>query len=409
MTELEANNIQLFILIPMLIEPDLYRSLDPDEPVDQTYIAALQKEDSSIHSRMIQEQYQPLFLTEDFKAVFRPTAIEFTRTGLEQGVQAIVPSLNMVVHLKWRFETMCNLALLTLEIDLPPFTTMNLTNDLLDIIQHDTFSWEIENGWLVPHRSITQLLDIEPDMPVGLAHLITAFEKVLHTKAIIKAQNPFLTFLLQMNLRGDDKFSDASRNFGEYLLAQRYGHISTLLGYHEYQQPFIGTNWRGAQNLDSAGWFEWQTSQYRNPPLPQHRYTADAIFTSSMQRRRAARRVFKIATMDYIAVRLIDHLLASQGESSRLRKAIHELWRNQGKTSALYYDVLFKLSRLEARYLLLNNNLINPDWILDNPFGEGNSFIHLMSYMQHAFSIHSHLQSLREQLGYFNRLLDRHK
>lgn len=407
MSEIEASDIQLFILIPMLIEDEFYRMLDPDELVDQHYMATIQKQDKFIHSRTIPELYQPLFLTEDFKAVFRPAALDLTHIGPEQGVQAIVPSLNIVVQLKWNVELMCNLALLTLEIHMPPFSTPAQINDLLEIVQRDTFSWDTDESWLVPHRSIGKMLDVAPDSPLGLNHLIPAFKHLLNSHAVVLSQNPFITFLLQLNLKGGDEFARVYESFGEYLLKHRFRHLATVFAYHEDQAAFLGNNWRCGQNLESCGWFEWQPPEHRTTPLSQNRYTTDAIFTSSMQRRRAARRIFKIATLDYTAARLIEHLLAGKGETSRLRAAIHDLWRNRTRSNALYYDVLFKLSRLEARYMLLNNNIVNPDWILENPFGEGNSFAKLMGYIQNAFGISTHLHSLREQLDLFNRMLDR--
>jgi hypothetical protein len=57
--------------------------------------------------------------------------------------------------------------------------------------------------------------------------------------------------------------------------------------------------------------------------------------------------------------------------------------------------------------MLLNTNVVNPDWVLDNPLGEGNSFIKLMSYIQQEYGIINHLQALREFLDLFNRMLDR--
>ncbi len=407
MTEIQASDIQLFMFIPMLIDDDYYRILDPDELVDQTYVAALQNNDTAIGHRHIPEMYQPLFLTEDFKAVFRPTALDLMHVNPERSVQAVVPSLNIVVQLKWRFELLCNLALLVLEIQTPSHTSMSQLNDLLNIAQHDTFTWSSDNGWLLPHHSITQMLDVPPDEALGLAHLVSGFEKLLGVHAIVSSQTPMVSFLLQMNIRGGADFQQATDNFGEYLLRNRYRHLSALLAYHETQQPYMGTIWHCAQTLDQCGWIEWQPPQHRDTSLTQHRYAAGNIYTSSIDRRRAARRVFKICTMEYVAARLMAHLLASKGEARQLRAAIQQIFRDKGKSDARYYDVVYKLSRLEARYVLLNTNITNPDWVLDNPFGEGNHFIELMQYMTDAYATKAHTQALRQQLNLFSQMLDR--
>ena len=395
------------MLIPMLIHDDYYQIIDPDELIDQQYIETMESQDNNIAARTIPEMYQPLFITDDFKAVFRPAALDLFHVNPEQSVQAIVPSLNIVVQFKWRFELMANLALLVLEIETPPFTSIRQINDLIDIAQHDSFTWDTKDGWLLPHQSISQMLDIPENEPVGLANLVYAFEKFMNARAIIKAQHPFTAFLLQMNIRGGHEFYEASSDFGEYLLEHRYRHLSALLGYHENQIPFEGINWHFAQKLDSCAWFEWQPPKHRDTPLVQHRHAAGNIYTSNSHRRRAVRRIFTICTMEYIMARLIAHLFASDGEAKNLRSAIHKICQDKQRNSALYHDIIFKLSRLESRYVLLNTNLTNPDWVLENPFGEGSDFINLMRYVNNAYGTQAHLSALRQQLDLFNQLLDR--
>ncbi len=407
MIEIEASDIQLFMLIPMLVAEDYYRILDPDEFTDQQYLDSLVQRDPDINWRNIPEIYEPLFLTEDFKAVFRPSAINLSHVNPEQTVQAIVPRMNFVVRLKWRFETMCNLGLLILEIHTPPYTSLSQLNDLLDIAQHDSFLWDNENGWLLPHRSITKMLDVPPNQTLGLAIIVRAFESLLGANTIVNARNPMVAFLLQMDIKGGKDFYEATNDFGEYLLQKRYLYLSSLLAYHENQDAFLGTNWRCSQNLDTCAWFEWQPPQHRDTSLAQHRRTAGNIYTSSMHRRSAARRIFKICTMEFTASRLMSHLFASKGEAQHLRMAIHRFCRDKDGSSALYYDILSKLARLETRFMLLNTNITNPDWVLDNPFGEGSHFIDLMRYMQNAYGTLAHVQALRQQLDLFNQMLDR--
>lgn len=407
MIEIEASDIQLFILIPMLIDDDYYRLLDPDETCDQEYIDNIVDRDPAINLRTIPEIYEPLFLTEDFKAVFRPSAINLAHVNPEQTVQAIVPRMNFVVRFKWRVELMCNLALLILEIHTPTYTSISQLNDLLDIVQHDSFLWETDSGWLLPHRSITQMLDVPPNQVLSLADIVGAFETLLGVRTIINARNPMVALWLQMDIKGGEDFYDAINDFGEYLLQNRYLYLSSLLAYHENQNAFIGNNWRCSQNLDTGSWFEWHLPQHRDASLTQHRHAASNIYTSSMHRRRAARRIFKICTMDFVVSRLMAHLLASKGEARRLRNAIHRFCRDKDRSSALYHDILYKLARLESRFVLLNTNITNPDWVLDNPFGEGAHFIDLMRYIQQAYGTLAHVRALRQQLDLFNQMLDR--
>lgn len=407
MVATEASNIQLFMLIPVLIDTDFYRMLDPDEPVDQHYIQQI-VDGVFIDSHPLPELHQPLFLTEDFKAVFRPTGLDLNHVNPQQSVQAIIPSMNIVVQVGWSFELMCNLGLLILEIDMPLHTPMSQLNDLIDIAQHDMFEWDLHNGgWLLPHQSITQMLDVPPNEALSLARIVKAFEKLLQVQCIIKAQNPVVAFLLQMNIKGGDHFSQAVENLGEHLLGNRYQVLSRLLGYHENQQAFVGPNWRCSQNLDSGAWFEWFPPQHRDMPLGQYRLAAGTTYTTSMHRRRAARRVFKICTMEYIAARLMAHHFASNGETRRLRYAIQSVCQDQQRSKALYNDILVKLARLEARFMLLNTNITNPDWVLDNPFGEGTHFIEMMRYIANAYGTERHVRALRQQLDLFNQMIDR--
>ncbi|MCB9435495.1 MAG: hypothetical protein H6673_00700 [Anaerolineales bacterium] len=407
MVTIEADHIQLFMLIPVLINPDFYRMLDPDEPIDQQYIQRI-VDGVQIASHPLPELNQPLFLTEDFKAVFRPTGLDLNHVNPQQSVQAIIPSMNIVVQLGWSFELMCNLGLLILELDMPLHTPMSQLNDLIDIAQHDMFEWDLnDGGWLLPHHSITQMLDVPPNEALSLARIVRAFEKLLEVKCIIKAQNPVVAFLLQMNIQGGDHFAQAADDFGEYLLTNRYQVLSRLLGYHANQQPFIGPNWRCAQNLDSGAWFEWLPPLHRDTPLGQHRFAAGATYTTSMHRRRAARRVFKICTMEYIAARLMAHHFASNGEARRLRYAIQSVCQDQQRNRAMYNDILVKLARLEARFILLNTNITNPDWVLDNPVGEGTHFIDMMRYIADAYGTERHIRALRQQLDLFNQMIDR--
>lgn len=407
MTEIEAKDIQFFMMIPVFITDNFYRMLDPDEQVDLEYAAQMQKQDSNIGVRQIPEMHQPLFITEDFKATFRPTALELLHVNAEQGVQAVIPGMNFVVRLKWRFEMMCNFGLLVLEIDAPHYTSMKQLNELIDIVQHDAFTWRYDEGWLLPHESITAMLDIPANVPVGLAQLVNAFSKLLNLRPVIKSQNPFVTFLLQMDIKGGNDFHDTTVGFGEHLLEQRFNYLSALFGYHEEQSFFHGTNWRCSQNLEMCSWFEWQAPLHRESPMIQHRQAPENIYTSSQQRRRAARRIFKICTMDYTVARTMAHLLASKGEARILRKSIHDFCKNGDRHSALYHDLLGKLARLESRFILLSSNITNPDWVLENPFGEGNRFVQLMEYISQAYGIQTHVNSLRQQLNQFNQMLNR--
>ncbi|NDJ86251.1 MAG: hypothetical protein GYB66_10225, partial [Chloroflexi bacterium] len=181
----------------------------------------------------------------------------------------------------------------------------------------------------------------------------------------------------------------------------------SLLGYHENQPSYTGPDWRYAQKLDSAAWFDWQPPQHRDTPLVQYRRGAGSLFTSSIDHRRAARRIFKICTQEYVAANLLAQLLASQGEGRQIRSAIQSYCRSQGRDNALYFDLLTKLNRLEARMLLLGTNIANPEWVLDNPLGEGEHFIELMRHISDRFSTASHVQALRQQLDLFNMMLDR--
>ena len=52
-------------------------------------------------------------------------------------------------------------------------------------------------------------------------------------------------------------------------------------------------------------------------------------------------------------------------------------------------------------------NFTNPDWVLENPFGEGSDFINLMRYVNNTYGTQAHRSALRQQLDLFNQLLDR--
>ena len=406
MIEIEGNNIQFFVLIPMLLSDDLYRVLDPDELVDVEFADHL-RETAQIGARKIPEMFQPLFITDDFKSTFRPAALNLRDVVEQQGVQAILPEINFVVRFKWRFETMSNFGLLVLELQTPTYTSMEQLNDLIDIVQRDTFSWSRSDGWLLPHESITQLLNVPPNEVIGLSTLVDAFSELLGVQPIIKAQHPFVAYLLQMDISGGDDFYATTADFGEYLLLHRHNHLSALFGFHEDQEAFEGANWRCSQNLDMCGWFEWQPPLHRDTPLRQHRHAPENLYTSSKQRRRAARRVFKICTIDYIAARTMSHLLASQGEARNLRQAIQAICQDKSRSSAQYHHVLHRLTQLETRAILLNANIENPDWVLENPFGEGNRFVQLMSYMSRAYGVHTHIHALQQQIALFDKMLDR--
>jgi hypothetical protein len=406
MSEIESNDIQFFVLIPVFITDDFYRMLDPDEHVDTEYATQL-SDRRSITTRPIPEMFQPLFITDDFKATFRPTALDLKQVNEQQEVQAILPELSFVVRFKWRYETLCNFGLLVLEFQPPPYTSMQQMNDLIDVIQHDVFSWSDDADWLLPHASITTMLDIPPDEPLGLSVLVSAFARLLNFKPIVKSEHPFVANLLQMNIHGGDDFYEASQDFGEYLLQHRLSHLSALFGFHEEQDAFSGNNWRCAQNLDMCGWYEWQPPSHRDTPLMQYRHAPENFFTNSTEHRRAARRVFKITTMDYIAARTVSHLLASKGESAALRRQILAVCKEQARQSPASYEIMHRLSQLEARYILLSANITNPDWVLENPFGEGNRFVQMMQYMSTAYGIHTHVNALRQQLELFDKMLDR--
>lgn len=406
MTEIEGHDIQFFILVPVFITDNFYRMLDPDELVDVEYTDRLSQQ-VGINTRQIPEMFQPLFITDDFKAAFRPTALDLQQVNPEQEVQAILPELNFVVRFKWRFETLCNFGLLVLEFQPPPHTSLQQLNDLIDIAQHDIFSWSNTDGWLLPHASITAMLDIPADTPVGLATLTGAFAKLLHFEPIVKSQHPFVANLLQMNIRGRSDYYDATEEFGEYLLKQRYSHLSSFFGFHEDQTPFVGNNWRCSQNLDMCGWYEWLPPSHRDTPLGQYRHAPESMFTSSQHRRRATRRVFKITTMDYIVARTVSHLLASEGEATSLRRAIQIVCQQQSRHAPEFHSVLHRLSQLETRFMLLSSNIINPDWVLENPFGEGSRFVEMMKYMSDAYGIRAHVDSLQKQLALFSKMLDR--
>ena len=406
MIEIDANDIRLYILIPVQIDDNDYQIIDPDVFLDQQFINQLVSRNPEIEPRHIPEIHQPLFLTEDFKAVFRPMGIHLPRANEDQSVQAVIPRMNIVVTFRWRFELMCNLGLLIFELELPQYTSMRQLEDLFEIIQLDSFNWTNGEGWLLPHHSITQLLDIPPNKIVGLSRLTAGFEAMLNVRSIIESQTPFVAFLLQMNLQGGNDFFDASEAFGEYLLSSRFRHLSSLFGYHENQEAYSGANWRCAQTLNTCAWFEWLPPKLSDSPS-QYRHAAQKFYTSSMQRQRATRRIFKICTLDHTIARFMSHLLASKGEARRIRQAIQSLCRDSKKKSALANDILFKLFRLETRFILLNTNITNHDWVLDNPFGEGTNFGKLMGYMQAAYGTEAHISALRQQLDLFNQMLDR--
>lgn len=406
MIETEASDIQLFILIPVQIDDNAYQIIDPDVFLDQQFIDKLAANDAQIEPHQIPEVHQPLFLTDDFRAVFRPMGIRLLHANAEQSVQAVIPSMNTVVTFKWSFELMCNLGLLVFQLDLPPHTSMRQLEDLFDLIQQDSFNWNDEEGWLLPHHSITQMLDIPPNEIVGMARLTDGFERMLNVHPTIESYTPSVAFLLQMNLQGGDDFLVARDSFGEYLLSHRLRHLSSIFGYHENQESYSGANWYCAQTLNTCAWFEWLPPKLSDSPT-QYRYAAQKFYTSSMQRRRAARRIFKICTLDHTIARFMSHILASKGEARRIRQAIQSLCHNSRKDNALANDILFKLFRLETRFILLNTNITNHDWVLDNPFGEGSNFAKLMGYMQAAYGTEAHISALRQQLDLFNQMLDR--